>query len=227
LKDFGFVEQYPQRWHFLDGSVETLAFEIDNDEWKDENESLRVSWLREVPAAEEVEFASVMLEHLEEFAEQLDAAEAAVPERELNTIKEYHNALTVALEAAIDAFDYDDTCVFADEGGCPDVFYSYDQLQVEEGPLVYDDSETFTCDLRKTQLDDMVEYEKVDELYSHYQKLLFEVHPETRDACFQLDRALQQCTSYRAHYHEVGVHYAARYLDSVKRVVWIGGGDSM
>jgi spermidine synthase len=35
------------------------------------------------------------------------------------------------------------------------------------------------------------------------------------------------CASNRPHYHEVFVHYPARFLDKIKRVLFIGGGDSM
>ena len=45
--------------------------------------------------------------------------------------------------------------------------------------------------------------------------------------CFHLDDVLQICGSYRAHYHEMVVHYTARHFDEVKRVVFVGGGDSM
>ena len=43
---------------------------------------------------------------------------------------------------------------------------------------------------------------------------------------------MQQCSSYRPHYHEPFVHYSASYLNEnfmsrVRRVVFVGGGDSM
>jgi spermidine synthase len=47
------------------------------------------------------------------------------------------------------------------------------------------------------------------------------------DMCFYLDDWLHTCASFRPHYHEVTVHYPARFLDEVKRVLFIGGGDSM
>ena len=45
--------------------------------------------------------------------------------------------------------------------------------------------------------------------------------------CLSLDDVIQICSSYRPHYHEMAVHNTARFLDEVKRVVWVGGGDSM
>ncbi|KAL7537733.1 hypothetical protein ACHAWF_005879 [Thalassiosira exigua] len=41
-----------------------------------------------------------------------------------------------------------------------------------------------------------------------------------------MDGTLHTCASTRPHYHEVFVHYAARFVKEVKRVVFIGGGDS-
>jgi spermidine synthase len=38
---------------------------------------------------------------------------------------------------------------------------------------------------------------------------------------------MQICASYRPHYHELMVHYTARFIDTVKRVLFVGGGDSM
>lgn len=44
-----------------------------------------------------------------------------------------------------------------------------------------------------------------------------------------LDNVLQICDAYRPHYHEMVVHNTARFLPlkSIKRVLWVGGGDSM
>jgi spermidine synthase len=42
-----------------------------------------------------------------------------------------------------------------------------------------------------------------------------------------LEETLQICSSYRPHYHEFSSHFPARYINSVQRVVFIGGGDSM
>ena len=51
--------------------------------------------------------------------------------------------------------------------------------------------------------------------------------PKSLDTCFELDTTVQICGSYRPHYHEMVVHYTAKFLKEVKRVLWVGGGDSM
>ena len=38
---------------------------------------------------------------------------------------------------------------------------------------------------------------------------------------------LEACSSVRPHYHEIMVHYAAGFLDEVKRVIILGGGDNL
>ena len=67
---------------------------------------------------------------------------------------------------------------------------------------------------------------------SLYQMVTFEENLAEGDKCLRLDNTLQQCSSYRPHYHEPFVHQSAAYLNKnmlsgVKRVVFVGGGDSM
>ena len=66
-------------------------------------------------------------------------------------------------------------------------------------------------------------------IQSHYQEIFFFQHPKTKDMCMKLDDTVQQCTSYRPHYHEFAVHFPSRFLKQhqVKRVLFVGGGDSM
>jgi spermidine synthase/S-adenosylmethionine/arginine decarboxylase-like enzyme len=75
-------------------------------------------------------------------------------------------------------------------------------------------------------------FSDVHEEESLYQKISFDESLEKEDKCLTLDTTMQQCSSYRPHYHEPFVHYTASYLNEgimsgVKRVVFVGGGDSM
>merc|ERR1711933_331531 len=67
----------------------------------------------------------------------------------------------------------------------------------------------------------------IEEVETSTQTLLFVIDKENKDVCFELDGTLQICSSYRPQYHEMMVHFSARYLNKVKRVIWVGGGDSM
>ncbi len=76
------------------------------------------------------------------------------------------------------------------------------------------------------------DFEEVAVENSLYQTVIFEENLIKEDKCLRLDATLQQCSSYRPHYHEPFVHYSASYLNKdlmsgVKRVVFVGGGDSM
>lgn len=48
---------------------------------------------------------------------------------------------------------------------------------------------------------------------SLYQKVQFEENLKMGDKCLRLDKTLQQCSSYRPHYHEPFVHLSAAYLN--------------
>ena len=67
----------------------------------------------------------------------------------------------------------------------------------------------------------------MESIESAYQKILFSRDVESEDTCLTLDNTVQICASYRPHYHEMVVHNTARFLDKIKRVVFVGGGDSM
>ncbi len=76
------------------------------------------------------------------------------------------------------------------------------------------------------------DFEEVATENSLYQKIVFEENLKAGDKCLRLDATLQQCSSYRPHYHEPFVHLSAAYLNKgylsgVRRVVFVGGGDSM
>eukprot|EP00984_Skeletonema_dohrnii_P037283 scaffold39190_cov155-Skeletonema_dohrnii-CCMP3373.AAC.2 len=68
--------------------------------------------------------------------------------------------------------------------------------------------------------------QEIDAKHSQYQEVFFEENLHLEDKCLWLDHTMQQCASYRPHYHEPFVHLSAAYTD-VKRVVFVGGGDSM
>jgi spermidine synthase/S-adenosylmethionine/arginine decarboxylase-like enzyme len=67
----------------------------------------------------------------------------------------------------------------------------------------------------------------VYESKSFYQSVAWTEHPGKPDTCLSLDEILQICHSYRPNYHEPYIHFPAAYLNEMKRVVFIGGGDSM
>jgi spermidine synthase len=78
-----------------------------------------------------------------------------------------------------------------------------------------------------------MDYKRIEEDYllltqfrSHYQEFIYHYDKEKDDVCLYMDNWLHSCASYRPHLHEMFVHYAARYVDKVERVIFFGGGDS-
>ena len=67
----------------------------------------------------------------------------------------------------------------------------------------------------------------VYESKSFFQAVAWTEHPQKPDTCLSLDDILQICHSYRPNYHEPYIHFPAGYLNEMKRIVFIGGGDSM
>lgn len=74
---------------------------------------------------------------------------------------------------------------------------------------------------------DFDSYEVLEHEKSNYQNFLWQYRSTDDDTCLHLDGMLQICSSYRPHYHEFFVHYPARYLNSIKRVIFLGSGDAM
>jgi len=92
--------------------------------------------------------------------------------------------------------------------------------QVEEG----EEKPPTTCDsyLKLAGFKDAVY-----ETRSFYQEVAWSENANKPDVCMSLDDILQICHSYRPHYHEPYVHFPAAYLQEMKRIVFIGGGDAM
>ena len=83
---------------------------------------------------------------------------------------------------------------------------------------------------------DFHQYIDLEIIETPYQVMTFKYNPyKNNDVCLHLGGIglgrktdiLQQCTKYRPHYHEMFVHYSARFMNDIKRVIWVGGGDSM
>jgi hypothetical protein len=195
--DFGFVEQYPQRWVFR--RTEQLAFELDQDV---QTKELVVRWLRNRPAEEDVGWAEASLYRLQGMQISNLLANAAngtgFHPRELRLIEEYYNALVTALKSAIEAADNLATCVYT-QGTCPQRPIPYDSLHDEPGPL---DSKrgAYTCDAEKTHNFDS--YKLIDAVESHYQRMLFYKNEATGDVCSELNGVLLMCNSFLPPHHE-------------------------
>jgi spermidine synthase len=129
------------------------------------------------------------------------------------------------MQSATSKYEKRDTSCNPEVSSWCTVDKQFDSFGEQEDDLPYD---LYTCPFgRDMRFPGYHEYPQVDSLY---QEILFYTDlddKEDKDTCFDLDGTVQICGSYRPHYHELVVHYPARYVDTVKRVVWVGGGDSM
>lgn len=98
----------------------------------------------------------------------------------------------------------------------------YTDFQVELDHLAYNNP-----DCASSELVDFFTYQEYERERSNYQEMLWQYREEDDDTCLHLDGMLQICSSYRPHYHEFFVHFPARYMQSVKRVIFLGSGDAM
>lgn len=257
FRDYGFVEDYPQRWTLHPGAValesntlstvyapEQITFTLDYEE---DSEKVSVEW------ADFLNFDDTgrnylrrifrkhlrRLHRLENINYALDDDEADplddIPLSEWLAIKKYYRAIRSALHHAIDSLvnEGDETGQICEayfssnEGSCAASLLDeqgihYDDLKYEEDDLDY----IFpTCET--TQLLDFYSYTEIEELQTTYQKLWFMEREEDGDICMNLENTLQICSNYRPHYHEFFVHFPARFIEKIERVIFIGGGDSM
>ncbi|KAL7548860.1 hypothetical protein ACHAWF_012131 [Thalassiosira exigua] len=98
LRDYGFVEGFPQRWFFDDQGI---AFELDVDESGEH----KVNWLNNGPPKSSG-FLKEQIDRLRSLSESFpvlgDASgESTIPQHELDVIVRYHQALLIAMTEAL------------------------------------------------------------------------------------------------------------------------------
>jgi spermidine synthase len=178
-----------------------------------------------------------------------------IPRYEWDTIWEFVDANIVAMTVALEALgpspppekavvstkgdvdkvedtDHDDVFhpACAAEGGedCEDLppitarGSHYDPLDWEFDDLDYAKP---TCNNRETMK--FKDWDHLEFTKTTYQEMTFVEKPSTDDICMDLDNIVQICACYRPQYHEYVTHAAARFVKDIKRVIFIGGGDSM
>eukprot|EP00957_Ditylum_brightwellii_P144410 11001090-Ditylum_brightwellii.AAC.1 len=166
------------------------------------------------------------LEDLQQsIATHLASRDPKVKDNEWKVIKDYLSSLVVAMKLAVSTYNkYRHGC---SDGSC-NVWRGYPNL--DEHVEIFEEKgyTSYTCDDDEVfaRLDEKP-FEDLEEVQSHYQKMLFYWNEDTNSTCFNIELTVQICEDYRPQYHEMSVHYAARYLNNIKRFLWVGGGDSM
>lgn len=101
LRDYGFVEDYPQRWIFHN---EELGYEIDeavDDEGIPNGELELTKWILEKPDITDLEWLTDMLEMQKDTAEMYLSDQKDIPQKEWDVIVKYQQALVTAIEIGI------------------------------------------------------------------------------------------------------------------------------
>jgi len=231
FRDYGFVEQYPQRWIFplADEDETVIAFDIGESE--DENdENPKLYWIGSAPSYLGLLYLSEMRTHLNNVSQELETAKKGnIPQNELDSITMYHEsvlfAINLAIKSALHHYDVDVSDLSANTSPSLSCENSNNRY-----PNLMEDTEEFDINVETCKRDEHLMFKDFYDLYeitSSYQDISFFNSDSKQDMCFEIGTTLQICSSYRPQYHEIAIHYAARFLPSVKRVLWVGGGDSM
>lgn len=235
LRDFGFVDLYPQRWTFP-ALGNDIVFDIDSNgelHWRtDEPDPQQILVLKK-----ELHRVSNLKAYVNVMAPQIES------EYERSTTLDYYDSLTFALKHATgtaddkaaeaplvcssettDGINGSDTCketkVASTDGSSTGTTASRTSSSASSS----NPEDWMACrDFLRIQ----EEYALAKKFRTPNQKVEILLSEEEDDACLYLDGYLHTCASSRPHYHEVFVHYPARFLSQVKRVIFIGGGDSM
>lgn len=222
LRDFGFVENYPQRWFFGRHGKSRISFKLDEGE----DGELEVEWLEKKPTRKKAKvFMLKQLDRLKDFAGiELEFPDEDVPPGELWMIRHYHQSVTSAIEYALDdlGVEYNESTGCEDDDQSCALSIRYDDLSWRKDDINY---AVYTCDTDKSM--SYEGFDQIEEVQSFYQRIDYYKDPKNENVCFDIEHIIQMCGSYRPHYHEMVVHYTARFLPEIKRVLWVGGGDSM
>ena len=198
MREFGFVEQYPQRWNFRSS---WLMFEVDEvfDENDENTDAVEVIWFSDPP--DDFDGLHVLhgqLRRLErKYDDVLARASLLDSDHEKRVIVNFYDSLTAALDAII----ITTTANFQEEEEARANSYSVctaddsdeETCSISSQPYLYDDLveahgvqyAEHICDFSIAH--DRERYEVVEEYQSHYQTLTYRYSEEDDDTCLYLD----------------------------------------
>ena len=212
-RETGMVEPYPQLWSIGN----KLYFEV-----REESEDhFVVSWLNdERPTYNDISFLMEEKNRLWEINTIIHQSEEfELPTHELDFVRSYHVALSIAIGTLLN--DIDETLKVEDDDESMNDAY------------VHAEDETNFRNHRQTCREWFHEFRaehrswEEGQRVSQYQEIWFYENPKRNDKCLELDDVVQICANYRPFYHEPFVHFPASLLPEMKRVAFVGGGDSM
>jgi spermidine synthase len=225
FRDYGFVEEMPQTWMFPDMNLAFIIDEMDNEEEDGTPQYDIIEWIDDIePSLEDIEAFEEKLEYIQERIQILEDRDlwADVPLYEWLQTKEYMNAMEFSVQTVLNWHNenehYPNACIIS--GECTVSIDRYRDLD-----------EQYTTDQESSyhQTAFVEKQNHLETFKSQYQKISFFKSKDNGNTCMDLEKTIQICGSYRPHYHEYMVHQIAKFLplNSIKRVLFVGGGDSM
>eukprot|EP00536_Pseudo-nitzschia_multiseries_P004823 jgi/Psemu1/64805/estExt_Genemark1.C_840034 len=218
LRNFGFVEEYPQRWvlptpprrsNIDENNVpheiifDVVRVEDGKDyeiEWFDPTKPILFDFV-----AEHLQKEMDRIAEIEPLVIQI--TETLTSENERKTILQYYRSLIIAYKIVIASIEK--------------------AIDTMPAPVENPGDKFMACSDFEALYDETDGWEFMEGSYSSHQGVDFYYNEEKKDVCLFLEEYLHACLSNRPHYHEVFVHYPAHFLEKVERVLFIGGGDSM
>jgi hypothetical protein len=212
LRDYGFVERLPQRWHYF--MPKHYQFDLDQDQdgvmtvtWhanhrpkkQDKKEDAQVWIRRELRRLQRIKNI--------DWNFGFDENELGMTKHEWDTIWEFVDANIAALVVAYESLsreleddeDQDQSCSAmeaGEDGSCPSNLgplnngSHYDPLDFEEDDIAY---HLYTCDT--TDAFAQKGFDLLEKTKSAYQLIKFKEKPSTNDVCMNLDKIIQVSTA--------------------------------
>ena len=212
-RETGIVEPYPQLWSIGN----KLYFEVHEESV----DHFVIEWVNEErPTYNDISFLTEEKLRLWQINNEIHQSEhVELPTHELDFVRSYHVALSIAVGAVLN--DIDETLKVEDDDE-----YMGDAYVHAEDEINFRNHRQ-TC--REWFHEFRAEHRSWEggQRNSQYQEIWFYENPKRNDKCLELDDVVQICANYRPFYHEPFVHFPASLLPEMKRVAFIGGGDSM
>lgn len=179
FRDYGFVEPYPQRWHFATHGIDFAIHE-------GQDKQLELVWLSgSTPDDDAVYFFQHEVHHFKMFLNEISSwRKSDVPADELKLIREFLSAYLTAMKMAVEK-----TAVYRED--------NESEYSVQEETLIINDLDSrlfqqYQCNTLIQRVFDG-DFETIETMRSAYQKITYYRDPETDDVCLYLDGVYQQC----------------------------------
>jgi len=224
FRDHGILENYPQRWFFPAHLIDFSIVEIESE---DDSISFGIGWNSDVRPDDDAIFT------LEQLYQRLHNLRADMADWE---DLEKQPAYVVGVNPREVKRSYEFLCNYLQvvelvliedrerRGG------NLTPYELQEEKVLIDNMDNLYFQVYQSNIMSRLKdtnFTQIESVRSAYQKIDYYKDPLTKDRCLYLDGVYQQCISYWPHYHELCVHKPAKYVkEGLKRVLWVGGGDS-